>query len=113
MHFGAIFTIFKENGRIAKHFKLALKTTYQIVFLKYQANTHAQGLLHYVCPPRLDYRASFTKTNSRNSVENHRIGKKFKLVLKTTYTFLNIPAQYKVSFIVFGLCECLDFRRQK
>ncbi len=43
--------------------------------------------------------------NSQNSVENCHIGKKIKLVLKTTYKvfFSKIPAWCKVSFIVFGL----------
>ncbi len=44
-----------------------------------------KGFLHCVRPPRMDFRAIILLKNAHNLGANDRTGKKFTLVLKTTY----------------------------
>ena len=93
-----------ENCHIGKKCKLVLKTTNNKLFLKYQDNARFPSLC---LAPENAFLSYFYSKNGHNSVENYRIGKKFKLVLKTTNNKLFLKYQdkiiFKVSFIVFGL----------
>ncbi len=71
-----------ENYCIRKKFKLVLTTTYKKLFLKYQVNAWFPSLCLASENTFLSY---FYSINGHNSVENYCFGKKFKLVLKTTY----------------------------
>ena len=71
-----------ENDRIGKKFKLVLKTTYKKLFLKYPDNQRFPSMCLASENAFLSY---FYSKNGHNSIENDRIGKKFKLFLKTTY----------------------------
>ncbi len=87
MHFWAIFTQKNarksvENYYFLKKFKLVLKTTYKKLVLKYQGNARFPSLCLASENAFLTY--IFTQ-KIHNSVENDRTGKKFTLVLKTTY----------------------------
>ena len=72
-----------------------LKTIYKKYFLKYQANARFP---YCVRPPGMDFLAIFTPKNSHNSGENGRIGKKFKLVLKTIYKKVFLKYQANARF---------------
>ncbi len=88
-----------ENYCIGKKFKLVLKTTYKKLFLKYQDNARFPSLCLASENALLSY---FYSKNNHDSVENVRTGKKFTLVLKTTYkkVFLN----YQVNTRFPSLC---------
>ncbi len=67
-----------------------------------------QGFLHCVWPLRMHFWAIFTKKNGYNSVENHCIKKKSKLVLKTFYKKLVLKYHDNARFpSLFGLRECV------
>ncbi len=84
-----------ENYYIGKKFKLVLKTTYKKLFLKYQDNARFLSLCLASPNAFLSY---FYSKIGHNSVENYRIGKKFTLVLKTTYTKLVLKYQDNARF---------------
>ncbi len=101
MHFSAIFTkkmaILNrvENYCIGKRFKLVLKTTYKKLVLKYRDNAMFPSLC---LPSENAFLSYFYSKNAHKSVENYYIGKKFALVLKSTYKKLFLKYQVNTRF---------------
>ncbi len=83
------------NYLIRNKITLVLKTTYKKLVLKYQGNARFRSLCLASENAFLSY---FYSKNGHNSVENYCIGKKFKLVLKTTYKKLVLKYQGNARF---------------
>ncbi len=85
----------KEITSLEKKITLVLKTTYQKLVLTHQVNARFPSLSLASEKAFLSY---FYSKNGHNSVENYCIGKKFKLVLKTTYKKLVLKYQSNARF---------------
>ncbi len=95
-----------EKGCLGKKFKLVLKITYKKLFLKYQLNTRFRSLC---LTSKYWFLTYFYSKQGHNSVENGHLGEKIypcSVLKSTNEAFPKISGQCKVSFIVFGLCEC-------
>ncbi len=84
-----------ENGRIGNKFKIVVKTTDKKLLLKYQDNARFPSSC---LASENAFLSNFYSKIGHNSAENDRIGKKFKLVLKTTYKKLFLKYQDSAKF---------------
>ena len=82
--------------------KLVLNTTYKKLVLKYQGNVRFPSLCLASENAFLSY---FYSKNGHNSVENYCVGKKFKLVLQTTYKKLFLKYQNNTRWLVIPVIK--------